>query len=108
MGNEFRTATVDRLLACFSEATARKMALEAEMSAFATRLGAASNAPGRSCFCGVLTHQRLENSDRSVVKSSGYRNHEPGLLLLRRFCDASGEVTRLRQALGELGVKVDI
>ena len=108
MGNDPRTTTVDRLLRCFSEATARKMALEAEMSAFAARLGAAGSAPGTSCLCGGRTHQRIESSDRSVAKSSGYRNHEPGLLLLRRFCDASGEVTRLRQVLGELGVKVDL
>jgi hypothetical protein len=92
MNDDERRVTVDRLLRNLSEVSARKNALEAEMGAFAARMGGVSAARGGPCCCSGKPHER---------------SHEPGLLLLRRFCDVRGELTTLHQKLGELGVSVD-
>jgi hypothetical protein len=106
MGDEERTAKIDRLLRRCSEATNRKAALMSEAQEFAARIGEVREALGNPFFYSGEYWGRPENADESIVNFTGYKSHEPGLRLVRGLQDANRELNSLREQLRELGTSV--
>jgi hypothetical protein len=98
---------IDRLLQRYSEATARKAALESEMKELAAKIGEVREALGNPYFYRGGNYGRPENADESITRFTGYKSHEPALRLVRSLYNADRELRTLREQLGELGVKVE-
>ena len=107
MGDEERTAKIDRLLRGFSEATERKAALVSEAQQFADRIGDVREALGNPFFYSGRNYERPENANKSIVNFTGYKSHEPGLRLVRNLNEADRELNAIREQLRELGVSVE-
>jgi hypothetical protein len=107
VGDEERTAKVDRLLRSFSEATARKASLMSEMQEFAARIGEVRKSLGNPFFYSGANHGRPEKADKSIAKYSGYKSHEPALRLIQGLHDTNLELSTFREQLRELGVSVE-
>ena len=107
MGDEERTAEIDRLRRRFSEATAQKAALMSEAQEFAARIGAIRETLGNPFFYSGENWERPENAGESIANYTGYKSHEPGLRLVRRLNDVNRELDTLREQLRELGRSVE-
>ena len=107
MGDEERTAKIDRLLRRFSEATVRKAALMSEAQELAARIGEVREALGNPFFYSGENYERPENAGKSIVNFTGYKSHEPGLRLVRSLDHANRELSALREQLRELGLSVE-
>jgi hypothetical protein len=107
MGDDERTAQIDRLLRSFSEATARKAALMSEAREFDARIGEVREALGNPFFYSGENWGRPENADESILNFTGYKSHGPGLWLVRRLQDVNRELSTLREQLRDLGHGVE-
>ena len=100
MNDEERAARIEALLLKFSQAMTRKAALEAEAIAFQSRLREVRAAFGNPYFYSGQTSHTSE----SAARYTGYRAHDPGLRIVRRFTAIERELSALTEELRALGV----
>ena len=102
-----RAIEVDRLLARWSEATRRRIALASEAHEFSGMVGQIRQAFGNPYFYGGPNHERSEHADESIARYSGFNSHDVVAPTVLGLIRVNRELRTIRERLRALGVNVE-
>jgi hypothetical protein len=107
VNDDERATRIQGLLLRFSQATARKAALESETREFESRLGEIRAAHGNPYFYSGVDLDPLEHADDSIANYTGDKAHEPGRRIARGLLEVNLELSIVTEQLRALGVNVE-